>query len=84
MTVDLTSPRGSSSGKDPETGILAHDHFELIDKPTMSFLALPNHRFGLSVRVKSAPEYARNRHRITLQSGRAPKASGALTSSGSC
>jgi len=34
--------------KDPETGIpdIGHYRFEVIDKQTMSFLALPNHRFG--------------------------------------
>jgi 4-hydroxy-3-polyprenylbenzoate decarboxylase/2,5-furandicarboxylate decarboxylase 1 len=34
--------------KDPETGIpdIGHYRFEMIDKQTMSFLALPNHRFG--------------------------------------
>jgi 4-hydroxy-3-polyprenylbenzoate decarboxylase/2,5-furandicarboxylate decarboxylase 1 len=34
--------------KDPETGIpdIGHYRFEVIDKRTMSFLALPNHRFG--------------------------------------
>ncbi|HTI84940.1 MAG TPA: UbiD family decarboxylase [Acetobacteraceae bacterium] len=34
--------------KDPETGVpdIGHYRFEVIDKQTMSFLALPNHRFG--------------------------------------
>ena len=34
--------------KDPETGIpdIGHYRFEVIDRQTMSFLALPNHRFG--------------------------------------
>src|ERR1700759_5660778 len=34
--------------KDPETGIpdIGHYRFEIIDGQTMSFLALPNHRFG--------------------------------------
>jgi UbiD family decarboxylase len=34
--------------KDPETGIpdIGHYRFEVIDKETFSFLALPNHRFG--------------------------------------
>ncbi len=34
--------------KDPETGIpdIGHYRFELVDKQTMTFLALPNHRFG--------------------------------------
>jgi UbiD family decarboxylase len=34
--------------KDPETGIpdIGHYRFEVIDKQTFSFLALPNHRFG--------------------------------------
>ena len=34
--------------KDPETGIpdIGHYRFEVIDKQTLSFLALPNHRFG--------------------------------------
>src|SRR5580692_5606148 len=34
--------------KDPETGIpdIGHYRFEIIDKQTMSFNALPNHRFG--------------------------------------
>ena len=34
--------------KDPETGIpdIGHYRFEVIDKQIMSFLALPNHRFG--------------------------------------
>jgi 2,5-furandicarboxylate decarboxylase 1 len=34
--------------KDPETGIpdIGHYRFEVVDKQTMTFLALPNHRFG--------------------------------------
>ncbi len=34
--------------KDPETGIpdIGHYRFEIVDKQTMTFLALPNHRFG--------------------------------------
>lgn len=34
--------------KDPETGVpdIGHYRFEVIDRQTMSFLALPNHRFG--------------------------------------
>lgn len=34
--------------KDPETGVpdLGHYRFEVVDKQTMTFLALPNHRFG--------------------------------------
>jgi UbiD family decarboxylase len=34
--------------KDPETGIpdIGHYRFEIIDRQTMSFNALPNHRFG--------------------------------------
>jgi 2,5-furandicarboxylate decarboxylase 1 len=34
--------------KDPETGIpdIGHYRFEIINKQTMGFLALPNHRFG--------------------------------------
>jgi 2,5-furandicarboxylate decarboxylase 1 len=34
--------------KDPETGIpdIGHYRFEVIDKQTFSFLALPNHRFA--------------------------------------
>jgi 4-hydroxy-3-polyprenylbenzoate decarboxylase/2,5-furandicarboxylate decarboxylase 1 len=34
--------------KDPETGVpdIGHYRFEVLDKQTMSFLALPNHRFG--------------------------------------
>jgi 2,5-furandicarboxylate decarboxylase 1 len=34
--------------KDPETGLpdIGHYRFEVIDKQIMSFLALPNHRFG--------------------------------------
>jgi 2,5-furandicarboxylate decarboxylase 1 len=34
--------------KDPETGVpdIGHYRFEVVDKQTMTFLALPNHRFG--------------------------------------
>jgi UbiD family decarboxylase len=34
--------------KDPETGIpdIGHYRFEVVDKQTLTFLALPNHRFG--------------------------------------
>jgi UbiD family decarboxylase len=34
--------------KDPETGIpdIGHYRFEVVDKQTFTFLALPNHRFG--------------------------------------
>ena len=34
--------------KDPETGIprIGHYRFEVVDKQTMTFLALPHHRFG--------------------------------------
>ncbi|CAN5373549.1 hypothetical protein BH10ACT9_BH10ACT9_27360 [soil metagenome] len=34
--------------RDPQTGIpdIGHYRFEIIDKHTMSFLAMPNHRFG--------------------------------------
>lgn len=34
--------------KDPETGVpdIGHYRFEVVDKRTFSFLALPNHRFG--------------------------------------
>jgi 2,5-furandicarboxylate decarboxylase 1 len=34
--------------KDPQTGVpdIGHYRFEIIDKQTMSFCALPNHRFA--------------------------------------
>ena len=34
--------------RDPDTGVpdIGHYRFEIIDKHTMSFLAIPNHRFG--------------------------------------
>jgi 4-hydroxy-3-polyprenylbenzoate decarboxylase/2,5-furandicarboxylate decarboxylase 1 len=34
--------------KDPETGVpdIGHYRFEVVDKQTFTFLALPNHRFG--------------------------------------
>ena len=37
--------------KDPETGIpdIGHYRFELIDRKTLSFLALPNHRFAKNI-----------------------------------
>ena len=37
--------------KDPETGVpdIGHYRFEIIDKRTMSFNALPNHRFGKNI-----------------------------------
>jgi 2,5-furandicarboxylate decarboxylase 1 len=37
--------------KDPETGVpdIGHYRFEIIDTTTMSFLALPNHRFGKNI-----------------------------------
>ncbi|MBS7542926.1 UbiD family decarboxylase [Ancylobacter oerskovii] len=37
--------------KDPETGVpdIGHYRFELIDKKTLSFLALPNHRFAKNI-----------------------------------
>ncbi len=42
--------------KDPETGIpdIGHYRFEVIDKQTLTFLALPNHRFGRNHRESAS------------------------------
>lgn len=39
---------GIAVSRDPETGVpdIGHYRFEIIDKQTMSFLAMPNRRFG--------------------------------------
>jgi 2,5-furandicarboxylate decarboxylase 1 len=49
--------------KDPETGVpdIGHYRFEIIDKTTMSFLALPNHRFGKNIAK------AKRKERTTFQ-----------------
>ena len=48
MTEDAYITAGIVVSKDPETGIpdIGHYRFEVVDKQTMTFLALPNHRFA--------------------------------------
>jgi 4-hydroxy-3-polyprenylbenzoate decarboxylase/2,5-furandicarboxylate decarboxylase 1 len=46
ITVGITA--GIVASRDPETGVpdIGHYRFELIDRTTLSFNALPNHRLG--------------------------------------
>ena len=53
--------------KDPETGIpdIGHYRFEVVDKQTFTFLALPNHRFGRN-HGEGAPSGAKTFHAALL------------------
>ena len=58
--------------KDPETGVpdLGHYRFEVIDKTTLSFNALPNHRFGKHIaKARAWPRALSRRHRHRRRSG---------------
>jgi UbiD family decarboxylase len=54
--------------KDPETGVpdMGHYRFEVIDKTTLSFNALPNHRFGKHIAKARALGHANYRAAIAI------------------